>query len=184
MQRLGSTKTAKLFSLAEKLKPGDSSNIEGRGARIFWKEYFRIVKGGGSREKKGAKEAVNQHLNYGYAIIRSLVARSFSAAGFCLNFGIGHSRLDNAFNLIEDFVEPLRYLAELAVAELFQKKPYSQLSSERKRSLSRTILEQEVPLGRRLWRLIPLTEEMARQYGAVIEKPQRKLYLPGAGSIA
>ena len=146
LQRLGSTKTAKLFSLAENVKPGDSSNIEGQSAKIFWKEYFKIIKGGGKREKKGAQEPINQHLNYGYAIIRSLVARSFSAGGFCLNFGIGHSRMDNPFNLVEDFVEPLRHLVELVVVNLFQKHPYSQISSESKRNLSRAILEQEVSL--------------------------------------
>ena len=184
LQSLESKQGAKLSFLSERVKLGDSSNVEGRSARIFWREYFRIIKGGGKREKKGAQDSLNQHLNYGYAIIRSLVARSFSAAGFCLNFGIGHSRMDNPFNLVEDFVEPLRYLVELAVAGLFQKNPHSQISSKNKRKLSRTILEQEVSLGERLWRLIPVSEEMARQYGAVIEKPQRRLHLPGMTSAS
>ena len=77
-----------LTKLSTIVKPGDKSNYEAYAAKLFWGSYFVIVQGRGFREKQNAKQILNQCLNYGYSIVRSLTARALVSYGFCLNFGL------------------------------------------------------------------------------------------------
>jgi CRISPR-associated protein Cas1 len=47
-------------------------------------------------------------MNYGYAIIRGMIARSLVAHGLEASIGIGHCNKANAFNLADDLIEPFR----------------------------------------------------------------------------
>ncbi|MGB8366218.1 MAG: type II CRISPR-associated endonuclease Cas1 [Rhizomicrobium sp.] len=81
---------------------GDPGNVEARAARYYWTQLwpeFRRDDGGDKR---------NKLLNYGYAVIRSGVARSLVAAGLLPAFGLKHASVTNAFNLADDIVEPFR----------------------------------------------------------------------------
>ena len=50
----------------------------------------------------------NALLNYGYAVVRSAVARALVAVGLIPAFGLNHASMTNAFNLADDMVEPFR----------------------------------------------------------------------------
>ena len=54
-------------------------------------------------------------MNYGYAVVRSYIARSLVAAGFHPTFGIHHDSQLNSFNLADDLIEPFRSIVDLAV---------------------------------------------------------------------
>ena len=57
----------------------------------------------------------NQALNYAYALIRSLLTRDLSVAGFLPALGIWHDNKYNAFNLSDDLMEPFRPILDLGV---------------------------------------------------------------------
>lgn len=74
------------------------------------KEYFSYYHKGLNRR---VEEPVNSRLNYGYAVVRSAIARSLVSAGFHPTFGIHHDNQLNAFNLADDLIEPYRAIVDL-----------------------------------------------------------------------
>lgn len=56
---------------------------------------------------------MNSRLNYGYAVVRSAIARKLVATGFHPTFGIYHDSQLNAFNLADDLIEPYRPIVDL-----------------------------------------------------------------------
>ena len=74
------------------------------------KEYFSYYHEGLNRR---IDDPINSRLNYGYAVIRSYIARSLVAAGFHPTFGIHHDNQLNAFNLADDLIEPYRAIVDI-----------------------------------------------------------------------
>lgn len=91
-----------LKEMARLVGSGDPSNVEARAARYYWTQLWPEFR----REDGGDKR--NKLLNYGYAVVRSGVARSLVAAGLLPAFGLNHASVTNAFNLADDIVEPFR----------------------------------------------------------------------------
>ena len=52
-------------------------------------------------------------MNYGYAVVRSAIARKLVATGFHPTFGIHHDSQLNAFNLADDLIELYRAIVDL-----------------------------------------------------------------------
>ena len=100
-------------------------------------------------KKEGAEDSVNSRLNYGYAILRSLVARELVAAGLSPELGLGHKSAENPFNLADDFMEPYRFAVERHVKSTDTSQP---LSSATKLQLA-SFAESEVKLGKNNFRL-------------------------------
>ncbi|MDX8410936.1 MAG: type II CRISPR-associated endonuclease Cas1 [Mariprofundaceae bacterium] len=121
----------RLFRLANQVKQGDPSNLEAQGARHYWKHIFpdRDFR----REKRGAIDHLNSKLNYGYAILRALVARHLALAGLVPSLGIKHRGPVNAFNLADDLMEPFRPLIDGLIYDHLLEK--SSLDTEQKRVL-------------------------------------------------
>ena len=76
------------------------------------KYYFEYYHDGLNRR---SDDPVNSRLNYGYAILRSYIARTLVSAGFQPALGLHHSNQLNAFNLADDLIEPYRAMVDLAV---------------------------------------------------------------------
>lgn len=91
-----------LQEMARLVGSGDPNNVEARAARYYWTQLWPEFR----REDEGDKR--NKLLNYGYAVVRSGVARSLVAAGLLPAFGVNHASVTNAFNLADDIVEPFR----------------------------------------------------------------------------
>lgn len=90
------------------VKSGDSTNMEGIAAQYYWKNLFEDF----SREREG--EAPNNFLNFGYAILRSIVARALVSTGLNPTLGIFHRNKYNPYCLADDIMEPYRpYVDEL-----------------------------------------------------------------------
>lgn len=95
---------------ASEVKSGDSDNLEGRAAAYYWKNLFPNQEF--TRDRNG--KAPNNLLNYGYAILRAVVARSLVASGLLPTLGIHHHNRYNAYCLADDIMEPYRpYVDEL-----------------------------------------------------------------------
>ena len=95
-------------TLASETLPGDSSFCEARAARLY---FSAVLPGGESRRDSRFTAA----LDYGYAVLRSLVARSLVGHGWSCCLGIHHRGPTNPFNLADDLIEPFRPVVDLVV---------------------------------------------------------------------
>lgn len=78
------------------------------------KKYFAFYHGGLNRR---TEDPINSRLNYGYAVVRSAIARKLVATGFHPTFGVHHNSQLNAFNLADDLIEPYRAMVDLVAHE-------------------------------------------------------------------
>lgn len=100
-------------SMIARVKSGDSENLEAQAAKFYWSKLFDNF----NRYSK-ASDSINIALNYGYAIMRGIVARAIVTHGLLPIFGIHHKSQLNAFNLADDLIEPFRPLVDRAVKEM------------------------------------------------------------------
>lgn len=100
---------------AKQVKSGDSDNLEGRAAAYYWQNLFGNIKGF-RRDREGVPP--NNLLNYGYAILRAVVARSLVGSGLLPTLGIHHHNRYNAYCLADDIMEPYRPYVDRLVAEI------------------------------------------------------------------
>lgn len=162
----------RLERLIDEVKPGDVSNAEAQGAKHYWKHFFGPEF---TREKEGAEDGLNARLNYGFAVLRSLVARQLAMAGLNAALGLGHRRQDNPFNLADDFTEPFRYLVERHVRGMDDVS--GELTSTTKATLLR-FMEQEVEMNGQNFRLGSAVAEAVTSYSRILERQDGHLRLP------
>ncbi len=113
LERLGKP-TDRLEVLINRVNSGDPENIEGQAAVYYWRTYLD----GFIRDRYG--EPPNQLLNYGYAILRAMIARALCSSGLILSLGIHHRNKYNAYCLADDIMEPYRPFVDLIAYNLFQ----------------------------------------------------------------
>lgn len=112
LNEMGADKAAETLNrLAENVKSGDSDNKESQAAAV----YFQAAFGRGFTRQQA--NAINAHLNYGYTILRSAVARALVQYGWLPALGLHHHNEQNPFNLADDFIEPFRPIVDLMVCE-------------------------------------------------------------------
>jgi len=97
------------------VKSGDSDNLEARAAAYYWKNMFPNIEYF-TRGREGVPP--NNLLNYGYAILRGVVARSLVGSGLLPTFGIHHHNKYNAYCLADDIMEPYRPFVDKLVLEI------------------------------------------------------------------
>ena len=98
----------------EDVRSGDPDNIEGRAAAYYWKNLFDRIDGLEDFTRGRDGDEPNNLLNYGYAILRAVVARALVSSGMLPTLGIHHHNRYNAYCLADDIMEPYRpYVDEL-----------------------------------------------------------------------
>lgn len=118
---------------AKEVKSGDSDNLEGRAAAYYWANLFRDIEGF-RRGREGIPP--NNLLNYGYAVLRAVVARSLVVSGLFPALGIHHHNRYNAYCLADDIMEPYRPFVDKLVVEMVDRGGnYQELSKELKMEL-------------------------------------------------
>ena len=118
---------------AAEVKSGDSDNLEARAAAYYWPHLFPQVQGF-VRDREGTSP--NNLLNYGYAILRAVVARSLVSSGLLPTLGIHHHNRYNAYCLADDIMEPYRPYVDALVVRLYDENPNAvQITTELKREL-------------------------------------------------
>lgn len=100
---------------AKQVKAGDSENLEAVAAQHYWKNIFpnRLDF---FRSRTGPNP--NNLLNYGYAILRAITARSLSGSGLLPTLGIFHRNKYNAYCLADDIMEPYRPFVDAIVCNI------------------------------------------------------------------
>jgi len=107
--------TGNMFAWANDVKSGDSENLEARAAAYYWSKIFPQIDSF-KRDKDGAPP--NNLLNYGYAILRAVIARSLVISGLLPTLGIHHHNRYNAYCLADDIMEPYRPFVDKLVIEI------------------------------------------------------------------
>jgi CRISPR-associated protein Cas1 len=97
------------------VRSGDPDNYEGRAAAYYWKNVFpKKVEFFRGREGNPP----NNLLNYGYAILRAIVARGLVSSGLLPTLGIHHHNQYNAYCLADDIMEPYRPFVDQIVLKI------------------------------------------------------------------
>lgn len=122
----------RLYNLMDKVKSGDTTNCEAQAASYYWSTIY-----GSSFVRGREMKSPNAQLNYGYAILRSVVARALVVSGLLPSFGIHHKNKYNAFCLADDIMEPYRPFVDWTVLQLHYDLDEEGLSKEHKIELLR-----------------------------------------------
>lgn len=109
-----------LLRMAEAVKSGDPENLEARAAAWYWKHLFEDAPAF-TRQRDG--DATNTLLNYGYAVLRAVIARALVMAGLLPVCGIHHRNKYNPYCLADDIMEPYRPVVDALVLELRSQLP-------------------------------------------------------------
>lgn len=143
-----SAETRCMKAWATDVRSGDPDNLEGRAAAYYWKQLFRQEIPNFVRGRDAAPP--NQLLNFGYAIVRAVIARALVASGLLPTFGIHHHNRYNAYCLADDIMEPYRpYVDDCVLQILRSGKDYNELTRPLKGELL-GIINREVAInGRR-----------------------------------
>lgn len=118
---------------AREVKSGDTSNLEARASFYYWKKIFPEDLNF-FRDRDG--KPPNNLLNYGYAILRSVVARGLVASGLLPTLGIHHRSKYNAFCLADDIMEPYRpFVDDIVATIIYNGEDFTELSTSIKQQL-------------------------------------------------
>ncbi|MBU8884177.1 type II CRISPR-associated endonuclease Cas1 [Kaistella sp. DKR-2] len=108
------------------VKSGDITNMEGIAAQHYWKYLISLDF---LRQRFG--DSPNQFFNFGYAVLRSIVARAIVETGLLPVLGIFHKNKYNPYCLADDMMEPYRPFIDLLVMSWLNRYPESdQLTKE------------------------------------------------------
>ena len=119
-----------LMKMCKEVQSGDRTHVEAKAAAFYFKSLYGL---GFSR---GNDHVINSALNYGYAIVRGLIARSIVCYGLEPSIGVFHQSELNNFNLADDMIEPFRPLVDLYVSQNYDVAEIdSDLTPERKRDI-------------------------------------------------
>lgn len=173
LRQVGFTEAAeKLKLLAEYVLSGDSANREGQAAALYWRTLY------GTTFTRDDTTPINAALNYGYAILRGIIARDIAATGFIPCFGLHHNNQLNAFNLADDLIEPFRPLADILVYQLHQDQRLADgLTPDIKAELL-NILTQDVAYNQQQKNLLAVTLDVCRSLASAVENKDPKQFLP------
>ena len=113
----------------------DVEHQEAIAARMYFQELF------GKKFKRFNDDGINSALNYGYALLRSLISSKIVAKGFHPSLGIHHKSQFNNYNFADDIIEIFRPMVDYVV--YFNQKEEAELSKELRQNLL-LILTQKV----------------------------------------
>lgn len=109
----GKSDSNKLYSMAKEVQSGDNTHVESKAAALYFNRLF------GPCFSRGEDHILNSVLNYGYAILRGMIARDLICYGFEPSIGLFHKSELNSFNLADDLIETFRPVVDLYAASKF-----------------------------------------------------------------
>lgn len=117
---------------SKEVRSGDPDNLEARAAAYYWRNLFPQLEGF-TRQRDGMYP--NNLLNYGYAILRAVIARALVGSGLLPTLGIHHQNRYNAYCLADDIMEPYRPYVDKLVIDLMKKHIGEELTRDIKSEL-------------------------------------------------
>ncbi len=103
----------KLLAMTKEVQSGDKTHVEAKAAAYYFRALY------GDDFTRDNECIINSAMNYAYAIIRGLIARSIVCYGLEPSLGMFHHSELNSFNLVDDLIEVFRPLVDLYVASHF-----------------------------------------------------------------
>ena len=167
--------TACMKVWSKDVKSGDSDNLEGRAAAYYWKKLFGHIDDF-NRDREGVPP--NNLLNYGYAILRAVVARALVSSGMLPTFGIHHHNRYNAYCLADDIMEPYRPYVDELVFNLVKERglPEDGLSREWKAELLKIPVLDVVISEKRSPLMIAVSQTTASLYRCFCGESRKIVY--------
>jgi CRISP-associated protein Cas1 len=163
-----------LEHLANQVKTGDPDNLEAQGAQKYWRLLF------GEQFRRDAElDGINSLLNYGYAIIRALIARAIVGSGLHPALGLYHSNQYNGLCLADDLMEPFRPWVDFEVYNMAKANPELAVIKDSKMPLLQLLSEPVVWDGQTLPLMVAchyLLANLKRAYedsAVMLRYPQR-----------
>jgi CRISPR-associated protein Cas1 len=146
-----------LTEMSRNVASGDPRNIEARAARYYWGQLWEDFRRDDDSDRR------NKMLNYGYAVVRSGVARSLVAAGLIPAFGVKHASVSNAFNLADDLFEPFRPFVDVLAWKTADEGAPSraELSIDDRRAMAGALMS-EATMGLEIISLLSAAEKTAK----------------------
>ena len=168
----------RLTYLASKVRSGDPQNCEAQAAAIYWQRLFDLPHF--TRQQTGL--APNNLLNYGYAILRAVIARALVSSGMLPGVGIWHHNKYNAYCLADDLMEPYRPYVDRLVGDMVQAgESMDELSPDLKRLLL-GIPTLDVRLAGQQSPLMVAASRTSNSLYACFEGSSRKILFPTYGA--
>lgn len=159
---------------ASDVKSGDPDNYEARAAVYYWANIFPQVSGF-SRNRDGIPP--NNLLNYGYAVLRAVVARSLVASGLLPTLGIHHRNKYNAYCLADDVMEPYRPFVDKLIIELTAKTDdLSEITKDLKAELLNVPVLDVIMNGQRSPLMVAVGQTTASLYQCFASKVRKIKY--------
>lgn len=122
-----------MLAWANEVRSGDTDNREAHAAAWYWPRVFPTLPGF-VRQRVG--EPPNAWLNYGYAVLRAVVARNLVGSGLLPTLGIHHANKYNAYCLADDIMEPYRPYVDIVVRNMINNHvPDNDITKEHKADL-------------------------------------------------
>lgn len=169
--------TLYLHELAQTVKSGDTGHHEAQAAQYYWKHYFNTLCDTAiSRERFGSPP--NHLLNYGYAILRALVARHLVGSGLLPTLGIFHRNQYNAYCLADDIMEPYRPFVDQCVLHIVQNEI---ITDDIPPSIKKQLLQipvMDVKIGRKIRPLMLAVQETTASLARSFEQRKNILRCP------
>lgn len=167
-------KDKKIISAIEKyyeeVDAGDSKNREAHVAKIYFNELM------GCTFSRGNEDILlNSGLDYGYAIIRSYLAKLCVGYGLNTQLGIHHRNEYNRFNLVDDLMEPFRPFVDYFAYCILQDEKY--FKGEHRRQLVNLLNHYLVYHNKKMY-LCNALEEYVANVAAVIAGRKGELIFP------
>ncbi len=158
----------RLLSYARRVRSGDTGNMEAQASAYYFPQLF-------GRDFHRSQECwANAALDYGYAVVRGVIARGLVAHGFHPSIGLFHASEQNAFNLADDLIEPYRAIVDLHVATHIKPDVDTELMPADKASLV-GLLNVDVAMPSGVMSLLSSIEQVVESLVRVYERSDEKL---------
>lgn len=133
LEKLNHMEVGNMRAWVPQVRSDDADNLEARAAAYYWRNFFPEIPSF-ARGREG--DPPNNLLNYGYAILRAVVARALVGSGLLPTLGIHHHNKYNAYCLADDIMEPYRpFVDELVKSIIAKHADIDELTTDLKREL-------------------------------------------------
>ncbi len=154
------------------VRSGDPENLEAQASRAYWPKLL----GPEFRRDRDAT-GVNALLNYGYAVLRAVVARAVVGAGLHPSLGLHHHSQYDAFALASDLMEPYRPLVDERVVAILKDGVEPVLGQGEKKSLL-SVLTSELLCGDRKLPFVTALHSLAASVARILSGTEREMEIP------
>lgn len=176
LKRVMGTEVGNMLNWSASVRSGDPDNLEGRAAAYYWRNMYSET--GSFRRNQDGEDNINLFLNYGYAILRAIIARSLVGSGLLPLLGIHHSNKYNPDCLADDIMEPYRPYVDMLVADMVMNRKLSNGLDKEAKGILLTIPTLDVNFGKISRPLLVAASITTASLAKCYAKESRKISYP------